>query len=55
MRNAAFEIKEAVPIGERLADLLVPWASFVIIPIFALANAGVPLSGARCRRRSTRG
>jgi len=45
VRNAAFEIKEAVPIGERLADLLVPWASFVIIPIFALANAGVPLSG----------
>ncbi len=45
VRNAAFEIRESVPIGERLADLLVPWASFAIIPVFALANAGVPLAG----------
>ncbi len=29
----------------RLESVLHPWASFVIIPIFALANAGLPLSG----------
>jgi NhaA family Na+:H+ antiporter len=30
---------------ERLERLLHPWSSFVVIPIFALANAGVELSG----------
>lgn len=44
VRNAAFQIKEAVPVGERLTDLLHPWTGFVVIPLFALANAGVPLS-----------
>ena len=31
-------------VADRLADLLHPWTSFVIIPLFALANAGVELS-----------
>jgi len=31
---------------ERLERLLHPWSSFLVIPIFALANAGVDLSGA---------
>ncbi len=30
---------------DRLESAIHPWASFVIIPIFALANAGLPLSG----------
>jgi NhaA family Na+:H+ antiporter len=30
---------------ERLERLLHPWSSFVIVPIFALANSGVELSG----------
>jgi NhaA family Na+:H+ antiporter len=42
-RNAAFRIKEAVPLDVRLIDLLHPWTGYVIIPVFALANAGVPL------------
>jgi NhaA family Na+:H+ antiporter len=29
---------------QRLEHSLVPWVSFLIVPIFALANAGVPLS-----------
>jgi NhaA family Na+:H+ antiporter len=29
----------------RLEDLLHPWSAFVVVPIFALANAGVRLSG----------
>lgn len=43
VRNAAFHIKESVPVDIRLVDLLHPWTGYVIIPIFALANAGVPL------------
>jgi len=30
---------------DRLEHSLVPWSSYVIVPIFALANAGVALSG----------
>ena len=43
-RRAAFELREGVSVAERLEDLLHPWTSFLIIPIFALANAGVELS-----------
>ena len=31
--------------GARLESLLHPWVSFVIVPLFAVANAGVRLSG----------
>jgi NhaA family Na+:H+ antiporter len=36
----------AVPVrwGERLERLLHPWSAFVVVPVFALANAGVPLA-----------
>ena len=34
-----------MPVTGRLIGLLSPWTSFMIIPIFALANAGVTLSG----------
>ena len=43
VRHAAFHIRESVPVDVRLVDLLHPWTGYVIIPIFALANAGVPL------------
>ena len=33
------------PYGELLQRLLHPWTSFVVVPLFALANAGVALSG----------
>jgi NhaA family Na+:H+ antiporter len=39
--------REAVSPVERLIHALHPWVAFVIMPIFALANAGVVLSGAR--------
>lgn len=44
VREASFLIAETVPVGDRLLDRLHPWSSFVIIPIFALVNAGIPLS-----------
>ena len=44
VRRASFEVRERVAVADRLDDLLHPWTSFVIVPIFALANAGVELS-----------
>jgi NhaA family Na+:H+ antiporter len=35
--------------AERLVRLLHPWSSYLVLPIFALANAGVPLSAAFAR------
>ena len=31
--------------NERLLQVFHPWTSYVIVPLFALANAGIPLSG----------
>lgn len=45
VRDANFRIRESVPVTGRLTALLSPWTSFLIIPLFALANAGVKLSG----------
>ena len=39
--------RESRPVSDRLEHALHPWTSYVIIPIFALANAGVELSGDR--------
>lgn len=35
--------RETVPPVEYLENLLHPWVGFVIMPVFALANAGVPI------------
>ncbi len=43
-QRVGFLTRESVPVTERLEDALHPWTSFVIVPIFALANAGIPLS-----------
>ncbi len=43
-RRAEFEIRETVPVAERLVNALHPFTSYMIIPIFALANAGIELS-----------
>ncbi len=43
-RDVEFAAREAVSPLERFEELIHPWAAFVIMPIFALANAGVPFS-----------
>ena len=43
------QAKEVVSPADRLTHLLHPWTSFVVIPAFALANAGVRLSGEELR------
>ena len=45
VRHASFLAQESVPLTERLEELLHPFTAFMIIPIFALANAGIVLSG----------
>ncbi|RAP58320.1 Na+/H+ antiporter NhaA [Oleiagrimonas sp. MCCC 1A03011] len=45
LRIARTAVTEALSPVERLEIVLHPWVAFVIMPIFALANAGVTLSG----------
>src|SRR5947209_13713871 len=44
-RTARGALRTAVSPNERLQTLWHPWTSYVIVPLFALANAGVQLSG----------
>ncbi len=44
-RSATNALARAVPVNERVQIVLHPWASYVIVPLFALANAGVDLRG----------
>ncbi|MDA0179900.1 Na+/H+ antiporter NhaA [Solirubrobacter phytolaccae] len=44
-RSAKLSVERAVSPNERLTELLHPWSSFFIIPVFALANAGVAIDG----------
>jgi NhaA family Na+:H+ antiporter len=39
-------VQETISAAERLAHTLHPWTSLAVVPTFALANAGVPLSRA---------
>jgi Na+:H+ antiporter, NhaA family len=44
-RDASRAVTQTVSKCERLEDLLHPWTSFVIVPLFALANAGITIDG----------
>jgi len=46
LRRAGVAATEALSPVERLEMMLHPWAGFAIMPIFALANAGVEITGA---------
>jgi len=43
-RQAHTELQAAISPNDRLQQLFHPWTSYVIVPIFALANAGIPIS-----------
>lgn len=43
-RAAANSLRESISINERLQSAYAPYVAFVILPLFALANAGVELS-----------
>ena len=42
-RSARASLQQAVSPNERLQDAFHPWTSYVIVPLFALANAGIPI------------
>ncbi len=44
IRNVSWQLSQSVSVAHRLINLLSPWSGFVIVPIFALANAGVHLT-----------
>jgi len=45
VRWAAFNISESVSVAQRLETALHPITSYIVVPIFALANAGVIING----------
>ena len=53
VRELSFRLREAIPVTERLQGTLHPWTSYVVVPLFALANAGVVLSGTALRQAAT--
>jgi NhaA family Na+:H+ antiporter len=44
VHTVSFALRESISVAERIGHLLHPWSSYVIVPIFALANAGVEVS-----------
>lgn len=46
LRQAGRAVRESLSPVERLEIMLHPWVGFAVMPIFALANAGVAISGA---------
>jgi Na+/H+ antiporter NhaA len=52
-RSAQFGLENAISPNERLQHLYHPWSSYVIVPLFALGNAGIPIDGAFLGRAFT--
>ena len=45
LREARIGLSQAISPNERLQQIFQPWTSYVIVPLFALANAGIVISG----------
>jgi Na+/H+ antiporter NhaA len=52
-RSARAGLRSAVSPNDRLQTLWHPWSSYVIVPLFALANAGIHISGGFLSRAYT--
>ena len=52
-RGARRGVASAISLNERIQHGLHPWTSFVIVPLFALANAGIHVSGELLRTAVT--
>jgi Na+/H+ antiporter NhaA len=44
-RSAQIAVRRAVSPNERLQHVYYPWTQYVIVPLFALANAGIAIDG----------
>ncbi len=45
VRAIVFDVRESISVADRLQTVLHPFSSFLILPVFALANAGIEISG----------
>jgi Na+/H+ antiporter NhaA len=52
-RSVGIGLRAAVSPNERLQQLYHPWTSYLIVPLFALANAGIAIDGAFLERAFT--
>jgi Na+/H+ antiporter NhaA len=52
-RSAAAQLRAATSRNERLQELYHPWTSYAIVPLFALANAGIAIDGDLVKRAFT--
>jgi Na+/H+ antiporter NhaA len=52
-RSAGAELRAATSFNERLQQLFHPWTSYAIVPLFALANAGIAIDGGSLGRGFT--
>jgi Na+/H+ antiporter NhaA len=52
-RSAREGLASALSPNERLQDMFHPWTSYVIVPLFALCNAGVAINGESLSRAFT--
>ena len=52
-RGARESVRVAISPNDRLQQLFHPWTSYVIVPLFALANAGISISGSFLARAYT--
>jgi Na+/H+ antiporter NhaA len=52
-RSASIGLTSAISPNERLQQLYHPWTSYVIVPLFALANAGITINGSFLTRAYT--
>ncbi len=52
-RSAQVGLRSAISSNERFQQLFHPWTSYVIVPLFALANAGVAINGGFLARAFT--
>ena len=43
--SASDVVRTAISPNDRLAQIFHPWTSYLIVPLFALANAGIPING----------
>ena len=52
-RSAREGVRTAISPNDRLQQIFHPWTSYVIVPLFALANAGITINGALLARAYT--
>jgi Na+/H+ antiporter NhaA len=52
-RDARESVRLAISPNDRLQQLFHPWTSYLVVPLFALANAGITISGSFLARAFT--